>query len=379
MCLPGLKELREEVHAADRVVHFHCDANMCKLTEEMVEAGVDIYQSIEPHEPMVEGSSHNIMLSTRDGPCWTSPSPKASTRCPDQKRAGEMEYREIGSTGIAVSVIGLGTWPMGGIDGGVIGESRKVKKQGWSGAVDEESIKTVRRAEELGVNFVHSSEAYGGGHAESVLGTALKGRRDRFIVATKVRPIMESGDVPAARERIHEALEGSLRRLQTDYVDIHQLHSFPHEDTTAAVMEEYGKLREQGKVRHVAISATDPERIRELKGFGDLVAIMFAQSVMAPRRDDAFDLAAELNLGSVILSPLHAGVLADLREHAGDFVCDRLAQIHNRLFGIPCAIGSNNDILEFKQRMVGSERGNIFNKVQPGAAYGATFESIHKM
>ena len=53
--LPGLKKLCEEVHAADRVVHFHCDANMCKLTEEMVAAGVDIYQSIEPHEPMVEG------------------------------------------------------------------------------------------------------------------------------------------------------------------------------------------------------------------------------------------------------------------------------------------------------------------------------------
>ena len=221
-----------------------------------------------------------------------------------------MEYREIGNTGIEVSVIGLGTWPMGGIGGGIIGESRKVQDRGWSGAVDEESIATIRRAEELGVNFVHSSEAYGAGHAESLLGSALKGRRDRFIVATKVRPLMESGDVTAARKRIHEALEGSLRRLQTDYVDIHQLHSFPHEDTSAAVMEEYGRLREQGKVRHVAISATDPERIRRLKSCGDLAAIMFGQSLMAPRHDDAFDLAAELNLGTVILGSLHQGVLA---------------------------------------------------------------------
>lgn len=221
-----------------------------------------------------------------------------------------MEYRQIGSTGMKVSVIGLGTWPMGGIDGGVIGESRKVHKQGWSGAIDEESMKTVHRAEELGVNFVHSSEAYGGGHAESVLGSALKGRRDRFIIATKVRPIMESGDASAARKRIHEALEGSLRRLQTDYIDIHQLHSFPHAQTTAAVMEEYGKLQEQGKVRHVAISATDPEGIRELVDLGDLVAMMFGQSLMAARNDDAFELATQLNLGTVILSPLHAGVLA---------------------------------------------------------------------
>ncbi len=221
-----------------------------------------------------------------------------------------MEYRQIGSTDMKVSVIGLGTWPMGGIDGGVIGESKKVQKLGWSGAVDEESMKTVRRAEELGVNFLHSSEAYGGGHAETVLGTALKGRRDRFIVATKVRPIMESGDVAAARQRIHEALEGSLRRLQTDYIDIHQLHSFPHKDTTAAVMEEYAKLQQQGKVRHLAISATDPERIRELKGLGDLVAIMFGQNLMTARDDETFDLAAQLNLGTVILSSLHQGVLA---------------------------------------------------------------------
>jgi len=209
-----------------------------------------------------------------------------------------------------VSVIGLGTWPMGGIDGGVIGESKRVQKLGWSGAIDEESVKTVRQAEELGVNFMHSSEAYGGGHAETVLGKALKGRRDKFIVATKVRPIMENGDVAAARKRIHEALEGSLRRLQTDYIDIHQLHSFPHEDTSAAVMEEYGKLQEQGKVRHVAISATDPERIRQLKGLGDLVAIMFGQNLMTRRNDGTFDLAEELNLGTVILSSLHAGVLA---------------------------------------------------------------------
>ncbi len=221
-----------------------------------------------------------------------------------------MEYREIGNTGIRISVIGLGSWPMGGLIGGVLGESRKVQKAGWSGAVDEESIKTIRRAEELGINFIHSSEAYGGGHAESILGQALHDRRDRFIIATKVRPIMEGTDPDAARRRIREALEGSLRRLQTDYVDMHQLHSFPNENTTAAVMDEYDKLKQEGKVRHVAISATDPDRIRNLKSYGDIVAMMFGYNMLSAATPQAFDLAKEQNIGTVILSSMASGVLS---------------------------------------------------------------------
>ncbi len=221
-----------------------------------------------------------------------------------------MEYREIGNTGIRISVIGLGSWPMGGLVGGVIGESKKVTKAGWSGAVDEESIRTIRKAEEMGINFVHSSEIYGGGHAEAVIGQALRDRRDRFVIATKVRPIMEGTDPDAARKRIREALEGSLRRLQTDYVDIHQLHSFPTQNTTAAVMDEYEKLKQEGKVRHVAISATDPDRIRNLKAHGKVIAMMFGYNMLSPTRPQAFELAKEEGLGVVILSSLASGILS---------------------------------------------------------------------
>lgn len=221
-----------------------------------------------------------------------------------------MEHREIGTTGIKVSVIGLGSWPMGGLVGGVIGESKRVQKAGWSGAIDEESIKTIRHAEELGINFVHSSEIYGGGHAEAILGQAIRDRRDRFVIATKVRPIMEGTDPDAARQRIREALEGSLRRLQTDYVDMHQLHSFPNENTTAAVMDEYEKLKLEGKVRHVAISATDPDRIRHLKAHGEVVAMMFGYNMLSPAKPEAFELAKEENLGTIILSSLASGILS---------------------------------------------------------------------
>jgi aryl-alcohol dehydrogenase-like predicted oxidoreductase len=221
-----------------------------------------------------------------------------------------MEYREIGNTGIKVSVIGLGSWPMGGLVGGVIGETKKVQKAGWSGAVDEESIRTIRKAEELGINFVHSSEIYGGGHAEAIIGQALIDRRDRFVIATKVRPVMEGTNPDAARRRIREALEGSLRRLQTDYVDIHQLHSFPNENTTSAVMDEYEKLKQEGKVRHVAISATDPDRISDLRAHGEIVAMMFGYNMLSPAKPQAFELAQQENLGTVILSSLASGILS---------------------------------------------------------------------
>ncbi len=221
-----------------------------------------------------------------------------------------MEYRRIGNTDIEVSVIGLGSWPMGGLVGGVIGESKKVVKQGWSGAIDEESIKTIRKAEELGVNFIHSSEIYGGGHAEAIIGQALRGRRDRFILATKVRPLVEDSDPDNARRRIREALEGSLQRLQTDYVDIHQLHTVPNGNTIPAVMSEYRKLQQEGKVRYVAISSSDADGIRRLRGLGDLVAIMVGHDMMSPIKQETLQLAEEENLGVVVLGALASGFLS---------------------------------------------------------------------
>ena len=90
-----------------------------------------------------------------------------------------MEYRLLGKTEIEVSSVGLGCWPMAGTFGGAR----------WTGVIDEESIATIQHAETLGVNLLDSAEGYGAGHSEEIIGKALKGRRDRYVIATKVAPV----------------------------------------------------------------------------------------------------------------------------------------------------------------------------------------------
>ena len=144
-----------------------------------------------------------------------------------------VEHRVLGKTGLRVSSVGVGCWQMGGHPGG----------RGWTGTTDEESIATIHLAETLGVNLLDSAERYGDGHSEEVIGRAAKGRRDRFVIATKVRLLTNDPDEDGDRNRIVEACEGSLRRLQTDYIDVYQLHAVPHENTMAAVMDTLAQLK----------------------------------------------------------------------------------------------------------------------------------------
>lgn len=153
-----------------------------------------------------------------------------------------MESRELGRSGIRVSIIGLGTWAMGGLQ--------------WSGADDNESIATIHAAIDRGVTLIDTAEVYGKGRSEEVVGRALRGRRDRVVLATK------AAMWNAAPGKVREALEGSLRRLQTDAVDLYQIHwphkTVPLEDTMAALDALVG----EGKVRAVGVSNFDVAQMR---------------------------------------------------------------------------------------------------------------------
>ncbi len=154
-----------------------------------------------------------------------------------------MKYRTFGQTGLKVSEIGIGAFPISGVQ-----QQADGTRTGWTGTDEQQSIALIHRAEELGVNLIDSAESYGAGHSEEVVGQALQGRRDKWIIATKVSP--NSGlnandpDLPTqAKKRIVEAVEGSLKRLDTDYIDIYQLHAIPLEGAMPAVMEVLAKLR----------------------------------------------------------------------------------------------------------------------------------------
>ena len=146
----------------------------------------------------------------------------------------EMETRQLGESGVNVSILGLGTWPMGG--------------EWWGGTDDAESIRTIHRALDLGITLFDTAEAYASGHAEEVLGKALIGRRNQAIIADKVVPDHFAPD------QIEAAFASSCRRLQTDYIDVYFLH-WPNIDRPIGeAIETLERFRREGKIRAIGVS-----------------------------------------------------------------------------------------------------------------------------
>jgi len=162
-----------------------------------------------------------------------------------------MKYRDFGSTGIKVSEVGFGGWGIGGNEHG----------HSYGSTDDKVSLDAINKALDLGCNFFDTADVYGFGHSESLLGKALKNKRDRVIVATKVGSDFYQGGgfQTFTDEYIRFALEKSLDRLQTDYVDIYQLHNPPlrllKKDSTYSTLQE---LKREGKIRAWGISILDP-------------------------------------------------------------------------------------------------------------------------
>jgi aryl-alcohol dehydrogenase-like predicted oxidoreductase len=219
-----------------------------------------------------------------------------------------MHYRSLGQTGIQVSEVGLGAMPLGGMVTQADGT-----RFGWSGTDDQESIALIHRAEELGINLLDTAEAYGDGHGEAIVGEALRGRRDRWIVATKVRPnegmAADTPNIAAARQRLTTACEQSLRRLQSDYIDIYQLHAIPHQWAIPVVMETLAQLQTAGKIRWYGISTNNREAIDQLRAFGPLHVLQIGYNLLERQADALLHWARAENIGTLIRVPLAKGML----------------------------------------------------------------------
>ncbi len=153
-----------------------------------------------------------------------------------------MEYRKLGKSDLRVSAIGLGTLAMGG---------------GYSPVSDDAAIATIQRAVDVGVNFIDTSDNYGFGRAEELVGRAIRGRRDDVVVATKGgTPWGEQGRtrIDCSPVAITAAAEASLRRLGTDWIDLYQIHvpdpETPYEETVVALE----RLKQAGKIRYAGVS-----------------------------------------------------------------------------------------------------------------------------
>jgi aryl-alcohol dehydrogenase-like predicted oxidoreductase len=210
-----------------------------------------------------------------------------------------MRKRTLGQ-GLEVSELGLGLMGM---------------SFAYGTADEQESIATIHRALELGVNFLDTADMYGWGDNEQLVGRAIAGRRDEVVLATKFG-IVRDPDDPAKRgvngrpEYVRASIEGSLRRLGTDHVDLYYQHRVdpdtPIEETVGAMAE----LVQEGKVRTIGLSEAGPETIRRAHAVHPIAAVQSEYSLWSRDVEDAvLPTLKELGIGLVAYSPLGRGFL----------------------------------------------------------------------
>ena len=215
-----------------------------------------------------------------------------------------MNARTLGRTGLAVSEIGFGAWAIGG---NAFGNS-------YGTTDDDESIRAVRRAVELGCNFFDTADVYGHGHSEELLGTALHGARDQVIIATKVGGNFYDGDVHMdfSPGYLRFAVERSLARLRTDYIDLLQLHNPPMALIAATgTYEPLEDLQREGLIRWYGVSVHPPEEgIAAVRStMPDTVQIVY--NLARREAEDTFLATAHAAaVGVIAREPLANGFLA---------------------------------------------------------------------
>jgi aryl-alcohol dehydrogenase-like predicted oxidoreductase len=192
-----------------------------------------------------------------------------------------MTKRIFGKTGWRCSEIGIGTWQFGGaitLDG---------QPDGWTGVTDEESIATVRRAVDLGVNFFDTSDQYGWGRSETILGAALKDSRNQVWIATKVGFGVDADGRRTFKENRAEivaACEASLRRLQTDHIDLYQCHLWRTERWTE-FLEAFDVLQRAGKIRFFGVSTNDLDMVQRFDERHTLSAVQCNYNLLDRRAE----------------------------------------------------------------------------------------------
>jgi aryl-alcohol dehydrogenase-like predicted oxidoreductase len=212
-----------------------------------------------------------------------------------------MKKRTLGPDGPEVSAIGLGCMGMSAF---------------YGSADEEESLRTIRRALELGCNFLDTSDMYGPHTNEELVGRAIAGRRDEVFLATKFG-IRIAGDPPRREingtpEYVRSACEGSLERLKTDHIDLYYQHRVDPDTPIEETVEAMAGLVREGKVRHIGLSEAGAETIRRAYAVHPVTAVQTEYSLWTrePVEGEILPTLKELGIGLVAYSPLGRGFLS---------------------------------------------------------------------
>jgi aryl-alcohol dehydrogenase-like predicted oxidoreductase len=221
------------------------------------------------------------------------------------KREAALEKRAFGKTGMEITLIGFGSWAIGG--------------SGWAAAWgpqdDEEAVGAIRRAVELGMNWIDTAAAYGLGHSEELVARALEDvpESDRPYVFTKCSLVWdEKRDVHnnLKKDSVKRECEGSLRRLQTDVIDLYQIHwPRPKEDIEEG-WSALAELKEEGKVRHIGVSNFDVSQMERAQGIAPVETLQPPYNMLNRGiEEEILPYCAEHDLGVIVYSPMRSGLL----------------------------------------------------------------------
>lgn len=217
-----------------------------------------------------------------------------------------MEYRTLGKSNLQISAVGFGCMSL----------QQEAHDNQW----------LIDHAIEKGINFFDTADLYDKGMNESMLGNYLKGKRNDIILATKVgnqwREDGSGWEWNASREYIVDAVENSLRRLNTDYIDLYQLHGGTMEDNKEEVVEAFESLQQQGKIRHYGISSIRPNVIAWYAQHSNIVSVMMQYSLLDRRPEEqCFDILQQHNIGVLARGGLAGGLLVNKppKDYLGHF------------------------------------------------------------
>jgi len=221
-----------------------------------------------------------------------------------------MQTRQLGTSDMAITPLGFGTWAIGGGHWSF----------GWGPQDDKESIAAIRRALDLGMNWIDTAAVYGLGHAEEIVAQALKGRTERPYIFTKcTRTWDANGTIGGSlkAEVLRREIEDSLRRLQVDVVDLYQIHWPDPDPEIEEGWETLAQLQAAGKVRYIGVSNFNVEQMRRAQKIAPITSLQPPYSIIDRRVEgDILDFCREQNIGVIVYSPMASGLLTGKMTHA---------------------------------------------------------------
>jgi aryl-alcohol dehydrogenase-like predicted oxidoreductase len=212
----------------------------------------------------------------------------------------DIKKRILGKSGIEVTEVGIGLWAIGG--------------DAWGHTDDQDSLNAIDAALDDGVNFFDTADIYGSGHSEELLGRTMKGRRDRFVVATKIGwqdfDAEKNQSAYNTVKKLIAGVESNLERLQTDYIDIIQSHIHFSEPTLECFLEGFQILQRSGKVRGYGVSTSNYQYLQEFNADDGCATLQIDFSILnRTAENEIFPYCQEKDIGIIVRGPLAMGIL----------------------------------------------------------------------